>query len=264
MGENALYRLKDAQVMARVGRSAEASRKEVDVACWLASHQFPAVRLADTQQVIAIQGMAVTFWEFIDSSDQPATSADLGRILRALHDLPDRPKAELPRFVPMPKIDRRLETIGSSLPTKDHEFLKARKAELEDEFSSLEFELETGAIHGDAHRHNLIRDSQSGKVRLIDLEDFCFGPREWDACVEAIGYDDFGWITDVDYRSYVEAYGFDPLQWSGYPVIKSIRELNMTTWLAQMLGQSREVDDEVHRRINDLRDDDAPRKWRTF
>jgi hypothetical protein len=46
MGENAMYRLQQ-DVIARIGRSEAASRKEVRVAGWLADSDFPAVRLAD-------------------------------------------------------------------------------------------------------------------------------------------------------------------------------------------------------------------------
>lgn len=99
---------------------------------------------------------------------------------------------------------------------------------------------------------------------MIDLEDFAVGPREWDLCVEAIGYSQFGWITQEDYCAYVQAARFDPLEWSGFEVIRAIRELNMTSWLAQRLGESPEVDAEVKQRIRDLRDDEAPRHWAAF
>lgn len=264
MGENALYRLPGAPIMARVGRSVEASRKETAVAAWLQSHQFPVVGLANVEQVIVIDGVPVTFWKYIEQSDRPPVSADLGAILRDLHKLPAPREVQLPAFDPMPKIDERLRCIGSELPDVDREFLQHRKSELQHEFAGIDFELEPGPIHGDAHRHNLLREYGTETVRLIDLEDFCWGPREWDLCVEAIGYKAFGWISESDYDSYVDSYGFDPLRWPGFRVIQSIRELNMTTWLAQRLGESAAVDAEVHRRLRDLRDDDAPREWGTF
>lgn len=265
MGENALYRLPGAPIMARVGRSVEASRKETSVATWLESYRFPVVGLANVEQVIIIDGASVTFWEYIEQSDRPPTSADLGAILRELHKL-SAPSSglRLPNFDPMPKIDDRLRCIGSALSEGDREFIDKRKRELQHEFASVRFELEPGPIHGDAHRHNLLRESGTETVKLIDLEDFCWGPREWDVCVEAIGYKAFGWISGSDYRSYVDIYGFDPLKWSGFSVLQSIRELNMTTWLAQRLGESASVDAEVHRRLNDLRNDDASRDWGTF
>ncbi|MPY78472.1 MAG: phosphotransferase [Actinophytocola sp.] len=263
MGENAMYRLATGNIMARVGRSVEASRKELHVADWLGDHRFPAARLAEVPQPVADRDVAVTFWEFIESCEPPARSAELGAVLRDLHSLP-APRFSLPDFQPMPKVDDRLAKVGPSLPSRELEFLAHRKQDLEEQFQSLDFELEVGPIHGDAHRSNLLRDCTTGQVRLIDFEDFCVGPREWDLCVEAVGYWALNWISDADYESYVEACGFDALSWPGFKVVRAIRELNMTTWLAQMLGQSSEVDAEVMRRIRDLRNEDVPRDWRPF
>lgn len=267
LGENALYHLPESGVMARVSRSADTARREVGVATWLAGQAFPAVRLIDdrTQPVVASSGV-VTFWAYIDEDpEDPPTSADLGGLLRRLHELPP-PDVELPEFDPMPKLDSRLSNpvLKECLSASDRDFLRERRSQLAHEFAALEFVLDRGHIHGDAHRHNLMRPRGERTCRLIDLEDFAIGPREWDLCVEAIGYSRFGWITQEDYRAYVQAIGFDPLDWSGFEVIRAIRELNMTSWLAQRLGESPEVDAEVKQRICDLRDDKAPRNWAAF
>ena len=264
MGENAMFRLASAPIIARVGRSITAGRKETRVASWLASHQFPAARSAPTDREFVVVGdLVVTFWEVIDESPQPVGSGELGDVLRRLHSLPEPSDLALPFFEPMPKVESRLKNIGSALSVDERSFLSARKEELEEQFASLQFRLGFGPVHGDYHKANLMRD-ESGTVRLIDFEDFCWGPREWDACVEAVRYDAMGWIGDDEYVAYVDAYGFDPLTWDGYPVIRSVRELNMTTWLAQQVGQSTQVNEEVHKRIADLQAGERPRDWRTF
>ncbi|MEV6234918.1 aminoglycoside phosphotransferase family protein [Saccharopolyspora shandongensis] len=263
MGENAMYRLESPPIMVRIGRSPAAAEKERNVAAWLADHDFPAVHLADFQQPVLVDDYAVTFWKFIEESLDSVTEHELGGTLRALHDLPTPSAFSLPPFEPMPKIAPRLSAIGDRLPVEDRMFISERKAELEEEFSGLSFSLGVGVVHGDYHPGNLMRD-QAGIIRLIDFEDFVFGPREWDACVEAVRYWAFGWVSPEDYRSYVDAYGFDPLDWDGFPVMRAIRELNMTTWLAQLLGQSDEVDKEVHKRIADLRNGQRLRNWSTF
>jgi Ser/Thr protein kinase RdoA (MazF antagonist) len=265
MGENAMYRLASTPVMARIGRSVAASRKEARIASWLASHQFPAARSAavDAEQPVVVDDLAVTFWEVIEESDEPVTSADLGVVLRDMHALPEPSDLSLPFFEPTPKVEKRLADIGEFLPEDDRQFLSERREELEQKFAALNFTLGFGPVHGDYHRGNLMRD-RSGTVKLIDFEDFCWGPREWDACVEAVRYRAMGWVNDEDYAAYVRAYGFDPLDLPGFPVLRAIRELNMTTWLAQQLGQSTQVDAEVHKRIADLRDGEAPRSWRVF
>lgn len=265
MGENAMFRLTSPPVMARVGKSLSAARKEARIARWLASHQFPAVRLAPLEtDVVPVGDLVVTFWEVIEESHVPVSSGDLGVMLRQLHEIPEPSDLALPFFEPMPKLDSRLKTIGTALPEAERAFLRHRKEELDERFATLEFSLGFGPVHGDYHKANLMRD-RTGTVKLIDFEDFCWGPREWDACVEAVRHQAMGWVSDDEYAAYVDAYGFDPLKWSGFPVVRAIRELNMATWLAQQLGQSTEVDAEVHKRIADLRDGEHyPRQWRTF
>ncbi|WP_243789754.1 phosphotransferase enzyme family protein [Saccharopolyspora gloriosae] len=264
MGENAMFRLATAPIIARVGRSVSAGRKETRIASWLASHQFPAVRLAPVdRELVPVGDLAVTFWEFIEESEQPISSGELGDVLRRLHSIPEPSDLSLPFFEPMPKVESRLQNIGSALPDDDRAFLSNRKKELDEQFADLTFELGFGPVHGDYHKGNLMRD-HNGTIRVIDLEDFCWGPREWDACVEAVRYQAMGWVSDAAYASYTGAYGFDPLVWDGFPTIRAIRELNMTTWLAQQLGQATDVDAEVHKRITDLQTGDRPRRWATF
>lgn len=265
MGENAMYHLADEPVVVRIGRSIEASRKETSIARWLASVDFPAVRLIDigSPQPIIVDKTPVTFWEFIEENGEPATSGDLGSILRRLHQTTGPADLVLPAFEPMPKIDKRLAGLSDRLSPSDLDFLAGYKKTLTEQFADVHFVLGSGPVHGDAHRGNLMRDS-SGVVRLIDFEAFCRGPREWDVCVEAVRYRVFGWIDESEYWAFVEAYGFDPLTWPGFPVVRAVRELNMTTWLAQQLGQSSRIDQEVHRRIADLRDEGARRRWRAF
>lgn len=265
LGENAMYQLRDKSVMVRIGRSEEAARKEAHVAQWLASYGFCAVRLADhgDQPVIA-GGLPVTFWEFIDEDAQPVTSADLGRILRQLHALPEPTSFQLPCFSPMPKVEERIRRLPEGfLSSADVEFLRRRHREITAEFADLDFVLPPGPVHGDAHAGNLMR-STNGTINLIDFEDFCHGPREWDVAVEAVRYRALGWVSESDYRSYVEEYGFDVIDWPGFRTIRAARELNMTIWLTQRLGQTTEIDAEVRQRIADLRDDQSTRRWHTF
>ncbi|KAA9164972.1 aminoglycoside phosphotransferase family protein [Amycolatopsis acidicola] len=264
-GENAIYKLTGIPIVARVGRSVPAAQKEVDVARWLAARDFPATRLAPgISPELVVHDFPVTFWEYISSGDTPITAGDFGRILRRLHALPAPSSFDLPKFKPMPKIPERLESLSPELlPASDIEFLRERHEEVESQFKQVEFKLPQGPIHGDAHPGNLIRTT-SGEITLIDLEDFAYGPREWDAAVLSVRHQAFGWVSETEYQSYVDAYGFDPITWPGFPVVRAARELNMTTWLAQTMGESTEVAAEVRKRVADLRDKQAPRHWRVF
>ena len=261
-GENAVYRLVHHPVVARIARHADVPRREVAVAAWLASRDFPAVRMCDgPDQLLVIGGRVITWWDLIVESAEKPTFEDLASVLRRLHDLPPPTTESLPAFDPMPRILGRLEAAGSKVAESDREVLACRHAKLRAAYESLSFELEPGPIHGDAHLGNLMR-REDGTVVLIDLEAFAWGPREWDASVFAAAYAVFGWMGEAEYRRCVERYGWDPLTWSGFPTMRAIRELNMVTWLMQRAGDSDDVDDEIARRLADLRNDELPRRWR--
>jgi hypothetical protein len=264
-GENAIYRLPSVQVVVRIGRSLVAAEKEVNVARWLQDNRFPAAQLApDLEEPVVIDGVPVTFWEYIEEDNAPITSAEFGTVLHDLHRLPNPTNFDLPPFSPMPKVEQRLRDIPQGyLDPSDIDFLRTRLKELSAEFERLSFVLPLGPIHCDAHPGNLMH-TRRGEIKLIDFEDFAYGPREWDAAILSVRHQAFGWTSDEEYKSYVRAYGFDPTTWAGFPVIRAIRELNMTTWLAQTIGQSAEVKAEVVKRIADLRNDQAPRDWRAF
>lgn len=260
-GENAVYRLIHHPVVARIARHADVPRREVAVAAWLASSGLPAVRVCDgLDQLLMIDGRIITWWGLIVESAEQPTFEDLASVLRRLHDLPP-PTTPLPDFDPMPRVLGRLTAAGANVAESDREFLVSRHAELRVAYESLSFELAEGPIHGDAHLGNLMR-REDGSVVLIDLEAFAWGPREWDASVFAAAYAVFGWMGEAEYRRCVDRYGWDPLTWSGFPTMRAIRELNMTTWLMQRAGESDIVDDEIGRRLVDLRNDELPRRWR--
>ena len=266
LGGNALYRLSSVPLTVRIGRSEVAAQKEVRVARWLAYHDFPSVRLAeDLAQPILLGDIAVTFWDFVDKSTDPVTTHELAWMLRKLHSLPDPIDFRLPDFRPSPKAEQRLDALPEGIVTPDDiKFLRERHKQLAVDFAALRFTLPSGPVHGDAYIANLIRSAGDTKVRLLDFEDFSWGPREWDVSMLAIRYQAFGGVGRDEYADYVATYGFDPIEWYGFPVIRAIREFDMTIWLMEKFAESSEVVAEIRRRVADLRDDQLPRRWRTF
>jgi Ser/Thr protein kinase RdoA (MazF antagonist) len=263
LGTNANYRLAAHPVLVRISPGhTQAVRTEIAVARWLAGYGFPAARIAeDIGQPLAIDGRIVTFWQLIRHHRDPATVADIARLLYGLHELPEPAGFTLPVFDPLAHTAQRLASAGDG---PDACFLRDRCEQLRDRYAKLRFTLPQGVIHGDAHEANALRDP-SGTVVLIDFEACAWGPREWDLGVLAMRFRPFGWITEADYQACVAAYGgFDITSWDGYPVLTSIRELNMTSWLLGKAGQSQEHAVELHTRMADLRDDRAPRNWRAF
>lgn len=260
-GENAVYRLSHHPVVARIARHGDVPRREVAVAAWLASTDFPAVRLCDgLDQLLMIDGRVITWWDLVVESPEMPAFEDLASVLRRLHDLPSPTTTWLISFDPMSQVLGRL-AAAANVTESDRAFLTGRHAELRAAYESLSFELEGGPIHGDAHLGNLLR-REDETVVLIDLEAFAWGPREWDVSVFAAAYAVFGWMSKAEYRRCVDLYGWDPLTWSGFPTMRAIRELNMVTWLMQRAGESDVVDDEIARRLVDLRNDELPRRWR--
>ena len=264
LGENAIYQLRDVPIVVRIARRPDTCAKELAVARWLGSSSFPAARVVEElEQLLVAGGRTVTWWHLIESSPEPLGFVDLSRMLRRLHDLPqDRNAPRLPPFDPMPLVLRRLDaaTAGAS---DDIEYLRDRYVQLLRRYESLRFVLPAGPVHGDAHVGNLMRD-RDGVIHLIDFEAFAHGPREWDVTVVGAAYRGFGWMAAGEYGSCVAEYGWDVTEWSGFSTMRAVRELNMTSWLIQRAGESPELDAEIQRRVADLRDDQAPRRWGRF
>lgn len=260
-GENALFRLPSLKLVARVGRSTDAAVKEVHVSHWLNEHGLTSSKLASIDsQPLVCSGYPVSFWHLIRESAVPPSSTDLGKILRTLHDLPHPTGFQLPRFEPMSKVEKRLHDLRDAFDRSTIRSLISRREHLLGQLGTIRFDLDEGPIHGDAHRGNLMR-TVGGSVVLIDLEDFMYGPREWDILVEASRFRPFGWASEEDYRSFCVAYGCDVMTWPGYETLLAARQLNMTTWLMQRHGESPEVDKEIRRRIRDLLSGDVGRAW---
>jgi thiamine kinase-like enzyme len=173
----------------------------------------------------------------------------------------ERPvELELPPQDLWGKTRRRL-TSGTTLADAERDFMMARVEQLADVYSNQRWQLPQGPIHDDANVGNLLRDRE-GRAVLSDLDGFCIGPREWDLIQTALFYDRLGWHTEQEYRDFVDAYGYDLMQWSGYETLADVREVVMTAWLASTAQPGTEAAEELARRISDLRTGASRRGWR--
>jgi aminoglycoside phosphotransferase (APT) family kinase protein len=202
----------------------------------------------------------VTFWKLIDDSCTKATVAELGTILRRLHALTVPESLRLPELDIFGRVDDRIAT--AEIPEDDRSFLTERLSSLRTSYQDLRYTLSPSAVHGDAHQANLIK-RPDGTAVLIDFERFAFGHPETDLSVTATEYL-IGWHTDEQYASFVRAYGHDVMDWAGFPVIRAVNELKMTTWLMQNIGESDRIAAEFRTRLASLRDERAPRDWQPF
>ena len=111
------------------------------------------------------------------------------------------------------------------------------------------------------HTSNLHTDH--GQVVLLDFEAVAVGPREWDLMPTAVARERFR-LSEERYREFADAYCFDVRTWPGYPVLREIRELTMTTWLMQNVAESAAVAAEFALRVASLRERDTRRVWTAF
>ncbi|MGX1504654.1 UNVERIFIED_CONTAM: aminoglycoside phosphotransferase [Streptomyces graminofaciens] len=186
-GDHAVFRIAGGRIVSRVGRSPDrlsSVRREVAVAGWLAAEEYPAARLVtDAEQPIVIDGHPVTFWEGLADGDTYATTREMGELLRRLHEL-EPPPISLPPLDPFDKVATRLERSEISAGTRT--YLRSLAEELAAEYDHLRFTLPAGPLHGDFNVGNVLHDA-AGHPKVIDLDGFVVGPREWDlmqtACI---------------------------------------------------------------------------------
>ncbi|MDQ0763915.1 phosphotransferase enzyme family protein [Streptomyces canus] len=264
LGDHAVFRIAGGRVVSRVGRHADrlpSVRREVAVAQWLAAEGYPSARLVtEAEQPVVVDRHPVTFWEGLADGEKYASTGEMGELLRRLHRL-EPPHFSLPALRPFDKVEQRLRRAVIRAETRV--YLAGLAEELAAEYEKLEFALPPGHVHGDFNVGNVLRDVE-GHPKVIDLDGFAAGPREWDLMQTAMYYDSFGWHTEAEYADFSEGYGFDVRQWSGYTVLRSVRELLMVTWLAQNAGTNPRAAEEVEKRVETLRSSGSRRDWAPF
>lgn len=262
LGSNAVYRL-TAPVVVRVGRpdsDSAVADQTVAVARWLESTEYPAVRALHVDQPLVIEGHAVTFWEAL--SDEYAVIEEVADVFARLHKLTAPSDLRLPELEPFANADKRIS--GSDwLSREDREYMTDKLSRLRDGYDRLEFNLLPGVIHGDASIGNVLHDLH-GKPAVIDLDDFCIGPREWDLIQTALYADRYGWHTREEYTAFVRIYGYDIMRWSGYSVLADVREFIQVTWMIQKARESERAAKEARKRINTIRTGASRRDWSPF
>ncbi|MFG2353741.1 phosphotransferase enzyme family protein [Streptomyces sp. NPDC048521] len=266
LGSNAVYRLMSLPVIVRIARDpstlAEMERA-VSVARWLASQDFPSMRVpASVVQPLVVDGLVVTFWESVQDREEYATVGELADLLRRLHWLEEPESLGLPYFDPLAKLAASLAGLDA-VSAEDRAFLDERAATLAKDYDRLDFVLPFGMIHGDASIGNILRH-RDGHAVLIDLDGVALAPREWDLIQTAIYYDRYGWHTKAEYAEFVHRYGFDLMNWPGYETLADLRELMMVSWLGHQVTTSERSAAEFARRVRSLRTGEGRDGWGPF
>ena len=264
LGSNAVYSLPSARVIVRIGRSAAdlpQVERVVGVARWLEGVDFPATQLVPgLAQPLVVGGRTATFWVSAQDREEYASLPEVADLIRRFHWLEEPESLGLRAYDPLAEWDERMAGL-TGVSADDREFLRQRAEELRKLYGRLDFVLPYGIIHADANVGNVIRD-RDGRAILIDLDSVSLGQREWDLVLTAMYYERYGWHTREQYEAFVFHYGFDVMNWPGYPVLADLRELLMVAWLGGKVDGEPAVRAEFDRRIRAVRTDGDRHDWR--
>lgn len=268
--------------------AATLARRVVSVAASLEQAGMPTVRLAQgvASQPIFSGDWVATAWQYVPTVGDEPKPVNLAVPLRALHSL-DRLDVALPHWSPIEKFRRRLDAAAVLPPEEAAELeqwsrtelgigatdllrdLRLRCDEAEEDLDRVAWRLPPGVIHGDAHTGNILLSAAGyGAVArseplLCDLDGTCIGPREWDLVPTAHGATRFG-RSPADYQEFVGAYGVDITEWTGWPVLRCVRELQLVTSTIDTLAGRPDVSRELAHRIRSLFLDDLEATWRRY
>lgn len=231
----------------------------VAAATVLARDGVPAIRvLPDVPSPLRVGPYPVTFWQFVSEVGPPPGIDDLARLLQRLHRLRGRDLAAW-----RPVADLRARVVDArGVDREDLRFLGGRCDAVEEALAGVRYELPRCVIHGDARPGNLIRGPDG--VVLCDLDTTGIGPAEWDLVPVAVAATRFGTAPDRwnDHHRLAFAYGFDVTLWSGFPVLRELRDLKLVC-SALPAATEPALGAELRRRIRSYRAG-APASWTRY
>jgi hypothetical protein len=258
----AVYHLPAADAVARIApvtspQSAARLATSVRVTRWLTAAGFPAVEPLPVGQPVVSHGCAVTFWRYLPQHGPQPGPADLGHLLSGLHRL-GPPPFPLPAYQPLGSVRQAIQA-SQAISDDERAWLNDHCQRLLHDYRQLDFDLPPGMIHGDAWQGNLLRDSD--RVVLADWDAVSTGPREIDL-IPTLQAPRFG-LPEHERDAFIAAYGHDIRGWSGYPVLRDIRELSTITALLRDAHVDPAAHDQLQVRLRSLHTGDT-RQWTTF
>jgi aminoglycoside phosphotransferase len=262
---NAIFALPSAGLVIRIATKPGAWERiaaSVAVTRWLSARGFPCVVPVDfDEQPLVVHERSVSIWRHEPTVDEPGPAgADLGRILRTLHEQPVPPHP-LSRFTaPFSSVAGAIETTPDAMSTAHRDWLTDRIAQLGELWAGLEFPHPPSLIHGDAHPNNLMRTS-SGEILLGDWDHVAIGPREWDLMQIHYTWRRFGRPSADDVEAFTVAYGWDVRDWSGLDTLIAAREISgLSSYIRTALSKPF-ARKEIARRLDALRECDVMARW---
>lgn len=258
----AVYHLPSAGAVARIAllTSADSVTRlatSVRITRWLAEAAYPTVEPLPVDQPVSANGCVVTFWRYLPQDGPVPGPADLGFLLRWLHQL-ELPPFPLPECQPLVSVRRAID-VSMAISEEERGWLRRRCEQLTAAYSGLSFQLPAGMIHGDAWRGNLLRDGK--RVVLADWDTVSIGHREIDL-VPTLQAPRFG-LREEHREAFIAAYGRDIRAWEGYPILREMRELSTLSAILRDGHTDPVARRELAIRLRSLRNgDDQP--WTSF
>jgi aminoglycoside phosphotransferase (APT) family kinase protein len=266
----------------------ELAQRTAAVAVSLENVGAPVISLAtETAPAPLYAGdWVATVWKYTPSVDVVPAPIDLAAPLHAIHAIEEIP-VELPHWDPHAKFRRRIAAAAqlrhgqfdeldqwanvelSMTATSALAMLSELCDESEAEVAEIAWHFPRGVIHADAHTGNLIlrsipeRPGPDPTAIMCDLDGVCEGWREWDLVPQAHGVTRFGRPFE-DYRAFAARYGFDVLQWSGWPALQGVREIQLVTSTINTLSGRPAVARQLGHRIRSLKVRDTSAVWARY
>ena len=241
-GSNVVLQAPDAHVILRLQHAAlaDAVEENLSLVTRLSTGGAPVVppltsHAATTEQVV------LTAWP-AGTPVRADDTADLGAVLKALHDI--QPPNDLQLVNVTDRFEHRFAEIPPDVPDR---IVKALREHADLAVTTLRAASSSSDVllHGDAHVGNLV--TLDGSPRLIDLDDLCRGPREFDLAPSLASYQRFH-RDDRRWADFQEAYG-SSADWDLVDTLTVVREATMNTWLAGLWAHDPRARDELVRRV---------------
>lgn len=250
---NAVYQLTTAPVVVKVARPSQRNAHDVvALVRWATDQGVPTVRLLeDVAQPLEVGGCAVTLWHYL-AQNRTISAGDIAAPLLALHRAPNPPLA-LPELDALAAIRWAIDE-SRLLNDAERRALLDTWERLRQVVPTLAYEGETRLIHGDPQHRNTLWDQASHRAVLCDWDSAVVGHVEWDLTTIEVHCRRFG-HPERHYAAFCEGYGRDVRTWSGYSVLRELRELRMIATNARKSEPGTPQAAEVRKRIAAIRDD---------
>ena len=253
LGENAIFRLAQESVVVRIARNPDVLKdavKEVAVASWLCDTGLPAIEPTATTSPSSSKTSSHLLEAHSTDSGIKATVGDLAKILRQLHTSPCHPTFPCPNSISSaasPDASPHPLTSPTRNATSSNSASPSSAGTTPTSPSPCPAQRCTATLTKEPHPSPR-RPGHPHRSRTIRVRPTRDRPRRHRNRAP----------SRLAHRrrvcEFCETYGFDVTQWDGFPVIRAINELKMTTWLMQNVRESDRVASEFRTRLRSLHD----------